>query len=96
VSRTARNKRKQPAFANKFNAHRACRCGGIAKRDEGLAVFVLQNNSTADKGVQGGGRSQGKQRSAAPPATSSWAGAASFLPAVTRRLCHVRGWRLRS
>jgi len=67
VSRAARNKRKQPAFASKCDAHRTCRSGGIAEHDERLAVFVLQNNSTAEKGVRGGSRSQGKQRSAAPP-----------------------------
>jgi len=33
ASRAAHNKRKQPAFVNKCDAHRACRCGGIAKRD---------------------------------------------------------------
>jgi len=71
ASRAARNKRKQPAFANKCDAHRACRCGGIAERDERLAVFVLQNNNTAEKGVRGCGRSQGKQCSAAPPASQA-------------------------
>jgi len=45
--------------------------GGIAERDERQAAFVLQNNSTAEKGVRGGGRSQGKQRSAAPPASQA-------------------------
>ena len=72
ASRAARNKRKQPAFANdKCDAHRACRCGGIAERDERLAVFVLRNNSTAEKGVRGNGRFQGKQRVAAPPASQA-------------------------
>jgi len=75
ASRAARNKRKQPAFANdKCDAHRACRCGGIAERDERLAVFVLQNNSTAEKRARGGGRSQGKQRSAVPPASQACQG----------------------
>jgi len=69
ASRAARNKRKQLAFAYKCDAHRACRCGGIAERDERLAVFVLQSNSTAEKGARVGGRSQGKQRSEAPPAS---------------------------
>jgi len=68
ASRAACNKRKQPAFANKCSARR---CGDIAERDERLAVFVLQNNSTAEKEVRGGGRSKGKQRSAAPPASQA-------------------------
>jgi len=71
ASRAARNKRKQPAFAKKCDAHRAYRCGGTAVRDDRLVDFVLQNNSTAEKGVRGGGRSQGKQRSAAPPASQA-------------------------
>jgi len=74
ASRTARNKRKQPAFANKSDAHRACRCGGgIAERDERLAVFVIQNNMHNGK-VQGGGRSQGKERNAASPASQAHQG----------------------
>ena len=62
---------KQPAFANKCDARRAWRCGRIAGRGRRLAVFVLQNKSTAQKGAQGGGRSHGKQRSAAPSASQA-------------------------
>jgi len=63
ASRAAHNKRKQPAFANKCDAHHTGlrTAGGAAVRRDGrLAVVVLQNNSTAEKGVRGGGRSQGK------------------------------------
>ena len=61
-SRAAHNNRKKPAFANKCDVHRACRCeaAGTAVRDERLADFVLQNNSTAEQGVRGGGCSQGQ------------------------------------
>ena len=35
--------------------------GAAVHRDERLAVFVLQNNSTAEKGVRGGGRSSSRR-----------------------------------
>ena len=59
ASRAAHDKRNQPTFSNKCDAHLACRCDAAwcscASRDEQLAVFVLQNNSTAEQGVRGGG-----------------------------------------
>ena len=84
ASRAAQNIRKQPAFANKCDARDAGlrTAGGAAvRRDERLAVIVLQNNSTAEKGVRDGGRSQGKLRNAAPPASQ----ACQADPVETRR-----------
>jgi len=52
ASRAARNKKRLPAFANKCDAHRACRCGGIAECDERLAAFVCRTTAQRKNGSE--------------------------------------------
>ena len=77
ASIAARNKRNQLFFANKCHAHRACRCGDVAERDERLAVFVLQNSSTAEKR---GPRWRSLSRQTAQCGNSGESGASRWAP----------------
>ena len=49
------NKRNQPTFAYKCDAHRACRCEacGAVACVERPAIFVLQNNRTVEQWARG-------------------------------------------